>query len=181
MFERYYPALLGFLFTELKDPDTARDIAQETYARVLLFARGQGAIREPRALLYRTARNLMVDHHRRGRVHGLRQLEACDALPGADCDQPDNRLADQQEVARLLAAVETLPPRCREAFVLHKFDGLPQAEVARRMGITVNMVEKHIIRALLACRRISRQAPISPKAEPLPEAASGAGGMSRRR
>lgn len=153
MFERYYPALLSFLFMELKDPDTAKDIAQETFARVLLFARKQAAIREPRALLYRTARNLVVDHRRRGAQRGHRDLDRCHMLAAADCEQPDNLLSDRQQVERLAAAVAALPPRCRQAFILHKFDGLPHAEVAKRMGISVNMVEKHIIRALLACRR----------------------------
>ncbi len=182
MFERYYPALLSFLFLELKDPDTAKDIAQETFARVLMFARGQAAIREPRALLYRTARNLVADHRRRGVQRNHRGLDACDRLAAAEYEQPDNRLADRQEVERLLAAIQALPPRCREAFILHKFDGLPQAEVARRMGISVNMVEKHIIRALLTCKRAGESGYGKASGEPeSPAAASGFAGLSRLR
>jgi RNA polymerase sigma factor (sigma-70 family) len=53
----------------------------------------------------------------------------------------------------LLQAIEDLPLRCREAFILHRFDGLPHVEVAERMGISCKMVEQHIKLAMTACRR----------------------------
>lgn len=154
MFERYYPELLSFLFVELKDPEAARDIAQETYARVLGFSQAKTEIRAPRALLYSTARNLMVDLHRRNRLRNHDDLEQYGHISSAPCEQPEQRAASRQRIEGLLAAVADLPPRCREAFVLHKFKGLSQADVAKRMGISVNMVERHLIRAMLACRQV---------------------------
>jgi len=53
----------------------------------------------------------------------------------------------------LAAAVDDLPPRCREVFLMSRLDGLGNGEIAGRLGISRNMVEKHIIKAMMHCRR----------------------------
>jgi RNA polymerase sigma-70 factor (ECF subfamily) len=59
----------------------------------------------------------------------------------------------RQELRRLAAAIDTLPPRCREVFLLVRFENLSNGEAAIRLGISRNMVEKHLIKALLQIRR----------------------------
>lgn len=76
---------------------------------------------------------------------------------GIDWVCPERKADDKQTLARLLNVVTCLPPRCREAFVLHKFDGLTYVEVAERMGISVGQVEKHMMRALDTCRAATRE------------------------
>jgi RNA polymerase sigma-70 factor (ECF subfamily) len=108
-----------------------------------------------RALLYRTARNLVIDQHRRA-VH--RQHDDIDALAEVEQPlaprhlQPDEILAYEQQARALVAAIESLPPRCREAFVLNRFEGLAHQEVAERMGISKNMVAQHVARGILTCQ-----------------------------
>jgi RNA polymerase sigma factor (sigma-70 family) len=153
--ERYYRELRRFLSRMVNDSDTASDIAQESYARVLSITRSGRVIENPRALLYRTGRNLVTDMHRRATVRAALDIDelAEHEEPAAPrTNQPDELWASAQRTQLLLAAIEALPPRCREAFILHKFDGLNHAEVASRMGISRNMLEKHIIRGLLSCR-----------------------------
>ena len=58
--ERYYRELLGFLSRLVKDRDTAADLTQESYARVLAAHQGGQPVQNPRALLYQTARNLVI-------------------------------------------------------------------------------------------------------------------------
>ncbi|WP_308921599.1 sigma-70 family RNA polymerase sigma factor [Janthinobacterium sp. J1-1] len=161
MLTRYYRELLNFLSRAVNDRHAAADLAQESYVRVLALQQSGEHVAEPRALLYRTARNLVIDRHRRGAVRG----QAIDTDPGdeagADFDtlsapaasEPETAAMSAQGVEAMLAVIGELPLRCREAFILHKFDGLPQAEVARRMGISVTMVERHIKLAMQACRR----------------------------
>ncbi|WP_322044248.1 sigma-70 family RNA polymerase sigma factor [Paraburkholderia sp. J67] len=156
MVERYYRELLRFLARLVKDGDTASDIAHESYVRVLTLRDSGTIISDPRGLLYRTARNLVIDRHRRATVRAqsvVDDLEHIDEAVAHVSSQPEHAWESSQRTRALVAAIDALPPRCREAFVLHKFDGLSHHEVAERMGISRNMVEKHIIRGVLACKQ----------------------------
>jgi len=160
----YYRELLRFLQGTVRDRDTAADLAQESYARVLAVQESGEPIAEPRALLYRTARNLVIDQYRRSEVRGTyaategdAATDAADWTAGPEALEPEVAAMSSQTVDALLAAIGELPLRCREAFILHKFDGLSQAEVARQMGISVTMVERHIKLGMQACRTRQEQ------------------------
>ena len=161
--ERYYQELLRLISRSTGCRDKAQDVVQEAYARILArkpqggaHALHSGAPPDSgqRALLYVTAKNIAIDEQR------LRQRRPHDALDephmqlrAPRADEPEQRLHDRQTMERLLAIIDALPPRCRQAFALYKFDGLSQIEIAAQMGISVNMVEKHIINGMLACKK----------------------------
>lgn len=173
MVTHYYRELLGFLSRKVADRGTAADLAQESYARLFAAQQGARAVHDPRALLYKTARNLLIDQGRRGDVRA-RFAQAPDhagaAVPddthGPVAFEPDTALQSQQMVNALLATIDSLPVRCRQAFILHKFDGLTHADVAARMGISTKMVEQHVRNAVEACKR-SRDA-VDEGAPPVP-------------
>jgi len=160
MVARYYRELLNFCARWTKDRDAAADVVQESYARVLKLERARVPISDPRALLYQTARHVLVDEFRREQ---RRDHADVDSLAEAELPrqpthlEPDARLATRQSVQAYLATIEALPPRCREAFVLSVFDGLSQRQIAERMGTSLSMIEKHIARARLACRDCERR------------------------
>lgn len=159
MVAHYYQELLNYFARMVRSRDGAADLVHEAYARVLALQQTGQVIHQPRALLYRTARNLLIDQHRRNAVRGhwaevdetpLRDIAE---LPAPAGDEPEVAATSAQAMASLIATIDALPLRCREAFILHKFDGLPQAEVAAQMGISRKMVEQHIQRAMVACRQ----------------------------
>jgi RNA polymerase sigma-70 factor (ECF subfamily) len=77
--------------------------------------------------------------------------EGVRALAAGDASCPMRAAAHQQRLARLGEALQELPERQREAFVLSRFDGLTQDEVAARMQISRRMVVKHLARAIAYC------------------------------
>lgn len=173
MFTHYYRELLGFLSRKVSDRATAADLVQESYVRVYASQRAGPVVRDPRALLYKTARNLVIDQSRRSDVRA-RFAEPEDEVASDEPDntlgpialEPDTALQSQQMVNAMLATIDGLPPRCRQAFILHKFDGLSHAEVAARMGVSVKMIEQHVRTAVAACQRcrdgINETAPPAP-------------------
>ncbi|WP_335614190.1 sigma-70 family RNA polymerase sigma factor [Halopseudomonas sp.] len=149
--------LRRFMGKRMNNAADADDLAQDVFVRWLDSTATQ-PLHQARPLLFRIARNLMVDHWRRQQIRsgtGLvelneQQAEQDDAL---QTEGPLAMVEQQQRLHRLAEALEDLPPKRKQAFVLHKFDGLSQAAVARQMGISLSMVEKHIALAMLHCRR----------------------------
>lgn len=146
---------MNFCARMVRDRDAAADVVQESYARVLAVRNAGQAIPEPRALLHQTARRLIIDRHRRA---AIRQHDDLDSLPEAQQPaapahlEPESVYAHEQHALAFAAVIEALPPRCREAFVLNRFEGMSHLQVAEHMGISKNMVAQHIIRAVLACK-----------------------------
>ena len=133
--------------------DDAEDVAQDACVHVLRLTTPQ-TVREPARYLARIARNLLIDRSRRRKREAAVFDSAADAeLAGRDSLDPERITSGEQALMRALAAIEALPPRCREAFELHRFEGLNYIGIAHRMRISASMVEKHIAEAMLRLTR----------------------------
>ncbi|MFA1746115.1 MULTISPECIES: RNA polymerase sigma factor [Xanthomonas] len=148
--------LLAYMRRRLRDPDTADELTQETLLRLLAY-RDAPDIGDYALLMYRIAHNVVLEHWRthhrcHANAHVAPDLIAPLAADGAHVDQ----IADARRILQHLHThtLPALPPRCRQAFILNRIDGLTYPQVAAAMGISIKMVEKHISRALVACRAI---------------------------
>jgi len=143
-----------FLCRRLGDREVAADLTQEALLRMLKYRDAPG-IEDRRAMLFRIVHNLVLEYRRaRYRHHAAQHVTLDDAGP-LRMDQPSVEVITdaRQTLDRLLThTIAELPPKCRLAFMLNRFDGLTYPQVAARMRISVKMVEKHITRALAACR-----------------------------
>lgn len=154
MLARYYRELLNFCLRKVRDRDTAADLAQESYVRVLSMQQDGQVIREPAALLKQVALHAKIDMDRRAAV---RQHDDLHALSEADQPaisqslQPEEAYAASQTLQLYLDTIDALPPRCREAYSLYLFEELPYKEIAERMGISLSLVDRYIKRGKLAC------------------------------
>jgi RNA polymerase sigma factor (sigma-70 family) len=144
------PELLKFLVRRVGSQD-APDLLQETYLRVRRHA-GSNAIADPYALLFKTAINLAKNHRSR-RATEQKYLEFGDLPEDLPESYPlqDQQVDAQRRLQLLNEAIRRLPPRCREVFTMLRIDDLPPDEVARRLGISRNMVQQHLHLALRRC------------------------------
>lgn len=117
------------------------DIVQEAFTRVLR-AHTEGTVVCPRALLFHTARNLALNQIRhRSYTHPIELTET--ELSGVldDGIGVPELVAHAEDIQMLIAAIQSLPERCRQVFTLRKIYGLSQKEIAQKLGISENTVE----------------------------------------
>ena len=142
------PALRAWLHGRLGAAMEVDDIVQETYA-VLAAMDDVGHVRNPRAYLFTAAKSVVLQHLRRARIVSIEVVAEIDRLPMAWDERSPERYAGAHQELRLLSdALSALPSKCRQAFALRKIEGLSQREVAQRMGISENTVEKHVGKGL---------------------------------
>lgn len=154
LYRRHFGELVRFLSKRLACRELAADMAQELFARLLAKDGSVAALQDHRAYLFASARHLAAETRRspKWRESADDAMQLGYSCEEREADSPELELCGKQSVEVLLQAVAKLPPRCREAFILHKFDGLSYSEVAERMDISAGAVEKHMVRALAECR-----------------------------
>jgi RNA polymerase sigma factor (sigma-70 family) len=147
--------------SRLVPPKEIEDIVQETYVRICAVKKTE-QILHPRSFLYRTARNLALDHLKRAETRVSVSMEEHDLdLMVDDLDHVYNQVSAAQEFEHFCEAVRHLPLQCRRAFVLKKVYGYSQKEIAQNLNISENTVEKHIAMGLNRCRQFMTQAAAS--------------------
>lgn len=140
--------LTSFLQHNWRNNHEVSDLRQDIYERVCEAAYRQ-LPDNAKQFVFRTARNLLIDRLRRENVIPIEAMADVDALDVAmDTPEPDRSVIARDELRRLQSALNRLPPRCREAFVLGRIEGLSGPQIAERMGITKAAVSIHLDKAI---------------------------------
>jgi RNA polymerase sigma-70 factor (ECF subfamily) len=148
-----YGELLRFLRRRTSGSQEAEDVAQESLLRLLRY-RESAPVSDWRRLLYRIAINSAHDLFRdRRRQQAKAQAVAEDGGAMASERQPDEFAAHQQRLARLREAILQLPPKRQRVCLLRFAQGMTNAQIARRCGVSVKTVEKHLTKGLAVLRR----------------------------
>jgi len=153
VYREHNEALLRYLGAKLSSPQDAQDVAQEAFVRMLRLDEPE-AISHLQAFLFKIAKNIAIDR--------LRQRARCPETP---CDQegydnhacgtpaPDAIFSTRQELETIRRIIAELPAKCRQAFLLYKFEGLEYGEIAVQMELSESMVRKYVLRAVAYCKK----------------------------
>jgi RNA polymerase sigma-70 factor (ECF subfamily) len=146
--------LIRYFAARLRSREAAEDLIQDLFVRVQALE-PQEAIENASAYLFRLANNLMLDRLRSGqrtvaREDAWRRTRSAEFAGQDVMDEasPEQAAAARERLRRTLAAIETLPPRTRQAFQLHRLDGLTQEQTAQALGVSRKTVEKQVSAAL---------------------------------
>jgi RNA polymerase sigma factor (sigma-70 family) len=137
------------------DGSAAADVVHDICVQLIESPPPQ-PVHTPLAFLRSITLRRAIDRHRveAGRAQWVQSTDDPDAvaLAAQHAADPGQIVEGRQQLQRLAQAIEALPPRCRDVFVLHKIHQKTQAEVAVHLGISLKTVEKHMRLGLAACR-----------------------------
>lgn len=149
----HYRNLVTFLRRRTASEQDAEDAAQESMTKLLRYRESEPSSAW-KQLLYRIAVNVAHDQFRISLTHYSKDHVTLDGQDIADTEHsPEERVAYEQQVARLSQAILELPPKCQRVYLLKRVHGLSRAQIADRCGISVKMVEKHLATALVILKR----------------------------
>lgn len=137
--------MIGTWTRRLRNRQQAQDLAHDTFVRVL--ESDSDAVEQPRAYLHQTARNIAVDGFA---VKSYATPRSRQPFPqsSSETGDPEQYMRAIQLAESVERALQELPLNCRKVFVWQKIEGLTQAEIAERLGLSKNMVGKYMIRTL---------------------------------
>lgn len=141
--DEHLKAYLRTSFPTVRDVD---DIVQESYLRIWRRQSIQ-PVRTAKAFLFTIARRLSIDWLRREKCSVLEMVEDLESVAVADEGKSTAEAVASAEITTLLvAAIDDLPPRCREVVILRKFKLLSARETALQLGLKEATVEMQLSR-----------------------------------
>jgi RNA polymerase sigma factor (sigma-70 family) len=174
-FRKHNQMLIRWLAQKLGDVETARDIAQGAYLRVLSYSKTQ-KVENAQALIFKTAANLAANEFRSRKRRRSFTAETVtgdgpNAIDLVACHDPSPEEAtlSKEQVSVTLGAIRALPDQVRRAFVLSRFEGKTYREIAALLSVSESSVEKYIIAALKAVRAAVAEPETSADVIPLAE------------
>lgn len=145
-------AMHRFLTRYLGCPNSASDLLQDLYLR-LDRAPSVSDAAQARAWLFRVAVNLARDHEKlRRRRNALLKTAGIGGRESA-APTPEDIVLGSEQIRALQAALAELPDRYAEVLWLSRVEGLTHGAIAKQLGISKSLVEKHVMRAVNHCRR----------------------------
>ena len=144
----YSTALYRVAFSVTRNAAEAEDAVQETFLRVLRHEARLGEIRDYRVWLVRIVWNIVLDRKRRAktRPEGEDLADHARVLTSGE-RAADDTVISSQEHGRILALVDRLPAREREALLLSAVEELTTAEIAAALSTTESSIRSRIFRA----------------------------------
>jgi RNA polymerase sigma factor (sigma-70 family) len=137
----------------VRSPTDAEDVVHDAFLRVWRAMEG-GLVRSPRAVLFKTAYHLALNHVRSPRN------QSTDAPPSAepthDAPTAEEQMIVDEDLQACRQTLDRLPLRCRETMTLRVVEEMSYKEMSDKLGLSVSTLEKHFIRGRRLCRDILR-------------------------
>ena len=162
LLERYQAKVYGYIFSVVKDKETADDIFQETFYKVIVTINGDQYKDENKFIhwVMRIAHNLIVDYFRRNNkmplVPNRPDCDVVDTLKLHD-DNVEQSIMRQQTSRNVRKLVKMLPPEQRRVVILRHYGKCDFKDIAARTGVSINTALGRMRYAIINLRRLAQE------------------------
>lgn len=154
-----YSDLLGNIHRQTFCKQISLDILHDSLIRFAL-AKNPDRLQHPKAFLQTIIKNQLIDTRNLNAKFVSLDVEEKDENNAFDLDKylaenqlftpsAEHLLDIQQRLQAMQVLIDNLPARCREAFWLFRIEGKDQSEIAQQLGVSRNMVQRHVMRAMM--------------------------------
>lgn len=151
----YFPLLVRFAKEYVISLEDAQNLVQDLFLYLWEHQELLSSISNINAFLFTLIKNRCIDFYRH-RVSIEGRNEPLDSIHERELSLKmyalqrfdENLFAEEDIEVVLMKAIQQLPEKCREVFVLSRIEGLKHQEIALRLGISPNTVQNHIVTAL---------------------------------
>ena len=149
LYQNHHRWLQGWLRHKIGNAFDAADVAHDTFMRLLARDEAVGA-REPRAFLTTVAKGVLGNLYRRRDLE-VAYLETLAALPPQLAPDPEAQAILLETLFDIDRRLDGLPAPVRRAFLLSQLDGMPQAEIAVALDVSLATVQRYLVKAMHQC------------------------------
>lgn len=158
IFNAFQQSIFNFLLYKVKDQALAEDLLQDTFLKLWENRKKLKEEESVKAYLYKIASNLYLNHLRHAAVVLKHHDEELAQKRNADQAHPQFVLEEQEFHSQLIHAIETLPDRIKEVFLMSRIEALTNKEISERLGLSIKTIESHMGKALkMLCKSLPRK------------------------
>ena len=143
LFRKLYLPLGMYALRIVDDADVAEDMVQDAFLNTWERLEGGLEISNFKAFMYRSVRNECLSY-----LSSLKEKVGEEFIPEVGEDEIDTSFRD----ARIWRAIDELPEKCREIFLMSKRDGYSNEEIADELGISIKTVKNQMTKAFTRLR-----------------------------
>lgn len=149
LFKLYRSKLLHFAKNYITIKEDAEEIIQDVFVKIW---KNETIYSNFNAYIYKVTRNACLDYLRKKKLtlsieNNLSQIEASINYNALE-DEITSALIEKELEEAILGAIEHLPKKCKNVFIMSRMDGLKHKEISKELNISTKTVENHIGKAL---------------------------------
>jgi len=152
LFKTFFPSLTHFARKYVPDIDTAKEITHDVFLNLWTKRDVIDSSTSLKSYLFTSVYNRCMNYVRDQRKFN-KDAQVFNIIEQEAQEIPHDHLETQELESRIIEALNSLPARCKEIFMLSRYEGVNYAEIAKRLGISIKTVETQMSKALRILRK----------------------------